>query len=222
MLSEENVEEFVSRYVSNNDVVAIGSGKHSETFLKQLSFLALERKWDLQIIPCSAALSILCANFHLPMTSLNESEVDIGFEFADQVDEMYSYVKRDSTSLIRDKMIAQSADELIVVAEKKAWVPQLLGIVPVEVSPFGWKRTVSQLQNFGAAKLREWNNNPAKTESGHYLADVEIDEVFVPEELDAELKKIPGVIETGFFIGYADRVVLHNHGIEVKSRLTAP
>ncbi|MFH0714736.1 MAG: ribose 5-phosphate isomerase A [Candidatus Diapherotrites archaeon] len=222
MLSESNVEEFVSRYVSNGNVIAIGSGTHSESFLKKLAFLVQEKEWKVKVVPCSASLGILCADFHLPMTSLNDSEVDVGFEFADLVDEMYNYVKRDSTSLIRDKMIAQSADELIIIAEKKNWVPQLKGVTPVEISAFGWKRTITQLQNFGKAKLREMKGSPFKTESGHFLADVEMDEVFVPEELDGELKKIPGVIETGFFIGYADRVILHNKGIEVKSRLLNP
>jgi len=41
------------------------------------------------------------------------------------------------------------------------------------------------------------------------------------EDLNFQAKEIPGVIETGLFIGYADRVLLYDEhgGIEAKSRM---
>ena len=39
------------------------------------------------------------------------------------------------------------------------------------------------------------------------------------EDLEFQAKDIPGVLETGLFIGYADRVLLHNGKLDMLSRL---
>ena len=115
-------------------------------------------------------------------------------------------------------MIAQSAAVLVTVAEEKNFVSRLKGRIPFEITPFGWKRTLSQLEMFGKAKLREENGKPLKTETGNYLIDVDCDEIYSIDDLDYQAKNIPGVLETGIFIGYADKIVLHNNKIVVKSR----
>ena len=116
-------------------------------------------------------------------------------------------------------MIAQSAETLIIVAEKKNFVSKLFGVVPFEVSPFWWKRTKIQLESFGAAKERK-QESITKTESGNYIIDVLTDSIPSPEEFEYQAKEIPGVLETGLFMGYADRILLYNKGkIEVKSRI---
>ena len=58
-----------------------------------------------------------------------------------------------------------------------------------------------------------------KTETGHYVIDVNVDEIYSLEDLEFQAKDIPGVLETGLFIGYADRVLLHNGRLDMLSRL---
>ena len=127
------------------------------------------------------------------MVSLNDHEVDVGIEFAAQVDEDLNYVKRDTHSLILDKMIAQSAAELFVVAEARHLVERLHGSIPFEVAAFGWKRTLAALERMGRASLRLEHGTPFKTETGNYL-------------------------ETGLFLGYADKLVLHDKHIRLIDR----
>ena len=55
-----------------------------------------------------------------------------------------------------------------------------------------------------------------------YLADVECDEIYSLEDLEFQAKTIAGVLETGLFMEYADRIILHNDRIEVKSRIQKP
>jgi ribose 5-phosphate isomerase A len=60
-------------------------------------------------------------------------------------------------------------------------------------------------------------DKPLVTESGNYLADVDIRVKFLPEDIDYAAKNIPGVLETGIFIGYADKALLYSaKGIEAK------
>ncbi|MBI2597789.1 MAG: ribose-5-phosphate isomerase A, partial [Candidatus Diapherotrites archaeon] len=192
-----------------------------EVFLKKLA-LALEQKHigleDVSFVPTSHKLTIIAGQLKIPITSLNDSEIDIAIEFVDAVDEDFNFIKRDSFSLVRDKMIAQSAGILVVVAEEKHFSKKIGGAIPFEVSPFGWKRTLSQLSMFGAARLMENDGRPKKSETGNYMIEVLCDQMFSLEDIEIQSKQVPGVLETGLFLGLADKIILHNGRVKVLSR----
>lgn len=220
MLSEDQVDAFVSRYIKDGQVVSIGTNQLGELFLKKLGLQCEENAWNVSIIPTSTSQIQTCREFKLPLTTLNDREVDIAVEFVDQADNDYNFIKRYSTSLIRDKMIGQSAGELIAVLPLKQQYDQLSGLVPFEISSFGWKRTLLQLEQVGRVDHSKYADEPPKTESGHYLVEVELDEHLLVDDVDAQARLIPGVLETGLFIGMADRLLLvGDTEIRVKSRL---
>ena len=76
-----------------------------------------------------------------------------------------------------------------------------------------------QLEKLGKATLREKKGKPFKTETGHYVIDVKVDEIYSLEDLEFQAKDIPGVLETGLFIGYADRILIHSNKLKMLSRL---
>ncbi len=220
MLSEDQVDAFVSRYVKDGHVVAVGTNQLGELFLKKLGLLCETNRWNIQVIPTSASQIATAKTFHLPLTTLNEREVDVAFEFVDQADGDYNFLKRYSTSLIRDKMIAQSAAELVAILPAKENVDRLHGSIPIEISSFGWKRTLLLLERVGRVDYQKYTLEPMKTESGHYLVEVEMDASLSLEDIDTQARIIPGVLETGLFLGSADRLVLVGEtDIKVKSRL---
>ena len=96
---------------------------------------------------------------------------------------------------------------------------KLSGTIPLEISSFGWKFTLTQLEKFGKATLRHESGKPARTDSNNFLADLIVDNIFSLDEFQANVLNVPGVIETGLFIGYADRILLHNGKITSKSRI---
>ncbi len=219
-LQEEIVDAIIQRYVSNEKtVLSFGTGELSEKFIKKIAFRVETEGLEIKIVPTSAHIAGILSEFNIPTTTLNESEIDLAIEFVDLADRHFNFIKRDSLSLVRDKMIAQSAEELIVVTKEKNYVKRLEGIIPFEITSFGWKRTLTQLEKFGDAFLRMHGATPFKTETNNYIIDVYIDEIFSLEEVEAQAKNAPGVIETGLFIGYADRILLHNGKIQVKSRM---
>lgn len=220
MLSEEQVDAFVTRYVKDGHVIAVGTNQLGELFLKKLGLVCEQNRWSVQVIPTSTGQIATANMFHLPLTTLNEREVDVAIEFVDQADGDYNFIKHYSTSLIRDKMVAQSAAELVAILPEKGMVDHLRGTIPVEISAFGWKRTLLLLERVGRVNHQKYADEPPKTESGHYLVDVEIDEYLSLEDIDMQARLIPGVLETGIFIGMADRLILVGEtDIKVKSRL---
>ncbi|MDD5148033.1 MAG: ribose 5-phosphate isomerase A [Candidatus ainarchaeum sp.] len=219
VLKEETIEALALRYIKQGQVLAFGTSEHSETLLKKIALHMEEKNLKISVVPTSHKIAGLLADFKIPAVSLNDREIDVAFEFSSQVDKDFNFVKADSASLVRDKMIAQSAEELIVISDKKDFVEKISGTIPCEIAHFGWKRTLIQLEKLGEVKLRTANGQEFRTESNHLLADVKVDDIYDLYEIEYQAKEVPGVIETGLFIGYADRIILHNHGLEVKSRL---
>ncbi|MEM4662501.1 MAG: ribose 5-phosphate isomerase A [Candidatus Diapherotrites archaeon] len=220
MLEDEVIEALVSKVLKDNMTIAVGTGEHGEKFLKQIAIKALENDYKIRVVPTSIKLATTCTAFKLPIASINRDEIDLAIEFASMVDTQFNYIKRETTSLIRDKMIAQSAAELVIVCEESKYVKRLHGIIPFEVDAFGAERSLLQLDEYGKASFRLGPKGERLfTESGNNIIDVHFDQIYSLEDLEYSTKNIPGVIETGLFLGYADRVLLHNDKIKMLSRI---
>lgn len=218
-METEAIEGLIAKYVHNGSVVSVGASHLGEQFLRQLVWRLEQHNLEILFVPTSIHLAELASELKLPLASIDEHEIDLAIDFASQVDEQYNFLKTDSHSLVRDKMIGQSADELIVACEKNGFVHRLNGAMAVEIAAFGYRRTLLQLEKLGKTALKTVNGKPFETESQNLLAVVQIDSAYALEDINFSAKEIPGVVETGLFVGLADRVVLFNPGIEVKSRM---
>ncbi|MFH1390951.1 MAG: ribose-5-phosphate isomerase A, partial [Candidatus Diapherotrites archaeon] len=203
-MHEKHIEDLIVRYIKDGDVVSIGSSELGEKFIKRLA-LALEEEHmpidKISFVPTSMQNAAVASSLGLPIADINDVEVDIAIEFVDMVDDNYNFIKRNSSSFVRDKMIAQSAGILIAITGEEGFGKKLMGKIPFEVATFGWKRTLNQLDALGEARRRMNGKVPFKTETGHYVIDVKIDKIFSYDDLEFETKQIPGVLETGLFIG---------------------
>ena len=216
----KTTEEFVKKYLKNETILAIGTSSLGEKFLKKLALTLEESNKKIKIMPSSTNIAIVAKSLGFDLVSINKTEVDIAIEFVSQVNEEFNFIKSNSTSLIRDKMIAQSSELFFVVCNEKNFVKQLNASIVFEISAFGWERTVNQLDQLGKAVIRKFGEEFIKTETGNYLVDVIIDSIHDLNDIEMQSKHIPGVIETGLFLGYADKIILINKDkvIKLKSR----
>lgn len=219
MIADERVEALLERYVKQNSVVSFGTGASNESFLKKLAIYSETAGIRIKVVPTSHNMGIICSQLKLPTASLDDVSIDLAFDFVDSVDEDFNYISNETTSLIRDKMIAEDTAEMVVVCEEKNFVKKMVPNICVELSNFAVNKTITQLMNLGEPILRTAKARPVMSETGHYFADVKCDEIYSLDDLDYQAKRIPGVLETSLFLGYADRVVLHGANLTVKSRL---
>lgn|SRR3989338_3946012 len=207
------------KFIKSDSVVAIGTGALGEMFLQELINKVKSKHLNVEVVPTSYKFASMLNASNVSIASINEKEIDLAIEFADSIDNQFNYIKRDSTSLVRDKMIAMSALEEIVVVEKEKY-GKLDRIIPMEAVDFGLQKTLIHLESLGEVQLRMKGKNAVRTETDNYLIDVKVDKVYSLDDIETESKKIPGVIETGLFLGYCDRVILRsNEGYEIKSRI---
>jgi ribose 5-phosphate isomerase A len=205
--------------VQDGMVLGLGSGSTAEIAVE---LLARRVAAGLNVIgiPTSERTSVLALKLGIPLTSLDtHAQIDLAIDGADQVERgTLNLVKGLGGALLREKIVAASARRLVIAVDETKLVARLGGqtALPVEIAAFGWHSTLGRLQAAGYRPvLRETNGQPFTTDGGNHIADCAIVTIADPRKLEAELHALPGVIETGLFIGMTSTVIVAGaNGVE--------
>jgi ribose 5-phosphate isomerase A len=144
-------------------------------------------------------------------------ELDLALDGADEVDPALGLIKGGGGALLREKVLISAARRFVVVAEASKKVTRLgEGFrLPVEVAQFGWRDTRRRLNALlpdTERRLRD-DGEAYLTDEGHYILDCALPAVENLGAFAAAIKQVPGVMEHGLFIGFAERALLgHEDG----------
>jgi len=191
-------------------VVGLGSGSTASLFIEEVGRLvAAGRK--LTGVPTSQASAELAQRCGIPLLSdIGPWEVAVCVDGADEVSEALDLIKGGGGCQTREKIVNYSSKcNVIVVDESK--LSGRLGErwpVPLEVLAFAHQATVHHLSALGRVTLRERAGVPWLTDAGNYLYDLQLGPIADPAAVDTQLRAIPGVVETGLFVGRADVVIV--------------
>lgn len=192
-------------FVRDGMVVGLGTGSTAKHLVIALGKL-VRAGMKLRGVPTSQETATLAKEAGIPLLdSENRWEIDVAIDGADQVDPGFNLIKGGGGALLKEKIVAASAKQFIVMVDHTKQVPVLGGSfpLPIEVIPFGWGSTARAIESLTNSRviLRERNGIPFKTEAGNLIVDVHIDRISQPGELETALNLIPGVVETGLFVG---------------------
>jgi ribose 5-phosphate isomerase A len=193
--------------------LGLGSGSTAKHFVSRLA----ERvKAGLNVVgvPTSEATRAQAELEGVPLTTLDETpELDLTVDGADELDDELRLIKGGGGALLREKIVAAASDRLVIIADMSKRV-RTLGTfaLPVEVVRFGYLTTGEHIRNAaesvglaGEIKLRRGpDGGPFVTDGGNFIYDCAFGAIDDPELLDEALQMLPGVVETGLFIGLAD------------------
>lgn len=208
------VGEEAAAYVKDGMKVGLGSGSTMYYTVKRLG----ERvKEGLQIvgIPTSNTTAEWAQEFGIPLTDFSEvTRLDLAIDGADEVDADFHLIKGGGGALLREKIVADAAEKLLIIVDHSKKVSQLGQFpLPVEIVPFGWEGTVEKIAQFGSSPvLRKKDGELFVTDNGNYIIDIPYEKIVDPVALHNELKSIVGVVETGLFIHMADEVLVGENG----------
>lgn len=218
------IKEF-DHYINDGNIVAIGTSRYDAEFVDEFVKYLLFKKKEVFFVATTSRQATQLSDLGQKVVSLNDKEIDVAIEFIDQVDSDFNFIKKDTKSFIRDKMISQSALNLITVCDRLDLVDKIIKDVSVEISSFAWERTILNLQSYGLARVvLDIDGQIIKTETGHYLARITLDKNITLEDFEYSVKNIPGVLETGVFLGMADIILIvdkndpKNESISIRSR----
>lgn len=208
------------RHVRDGMVLGLGTGTTVRYAILELGE-RLQRGELREIVgvPTSKATAELAQKAGIPLAELGPEGVDFAIDGADEVAPGLLLTKGGGGALLGEKIVERAAKTFVVVADYTKKV-QRLGErfpLPVEVVPFGYRRTLIELAALGGEPvLRSREGKPVLSDHGHFLVDLHLGPIEDPRALAARLAEIPGVVEHGLFIGMADLAyVAGPEGLEV-------
>jgi len=211
-------------YVKDGYVVGLGTGS---TIRYLLAALGQRVRAGLKItgVPTSEETAELARKAGIPLLSDDDLwPIDAAIDGADQVDPQLNLIKGGGGALLREKIVAANARQMIITVDETKRVSVLGGAfpLPIEVLPFGWRNTAREIEQLGGKTVRrERNSHVFRTASGHYILDLHIARIEDPADLEVRLNRIPGVIECGLFVGRTDvLIVAAPNGVKVHTRQT--
>jgi ribose 5-phosphate isomerase A len=197
-------------FIRDGMTVGLGTGTTAEFATRGL---ARRMAHGLRItgVPTSNATARLALDLSIPLVSLYDVEgVDVTIDGADEVDPAFNLIKGAGGAHTREKLVARATRlEVIVVDHSK--LVQRLGEafpLPVEVLPFGWRTAQHGIEALGCtATLRGSQNEPFRTDNGNFILDCRFGGIDDPATLEATIKALPGVIDSGLFVGLTGALV---------------
>ena len=206
-------EKAVDDHVKDGMTIGLGTGSTAEYAVKRVGEL-IANGYDLKCVSTSQRTEDLAHSLGIKIYDLNDVErIDVTIDGADEVDPSRQLIKGLGGALLREKIVAAATlTEVIIVDETK--IVDKLGVrtpLPVEVVPYGHKKTAYALERQGCkATLRMKGDDPFITDAGNYIYDCKFESIDSPFFLESRIDVIPGVVENGLFLNTAD-IVLISH-----------
>jgi len=203
------------KHIKNGFVVGLGSGSTTAYAIEALAERIRRERISVLGVPTSYQAFLLAVKHGIAVTTLEEQGViDLTIDGADQIDPKLNLIKGMGAALAREKIVASVSKQNVIIADESKKVA-VLGEndhpVPVEVLPFAIAAVKSKIEGIGGkAVLREGKGKlgPVMTDNGNAVIDAVFGVIGNAAELEVKLKMIPGVLETGLFIGLASTVYI--------------
>ena len=135
--------------------------------------------------------------------------LDLAIDGADEVSPQLDLIKGLGGALLLEKQVESCAEQLVIIIDDSKLVERLgRGPLPVEVAPAEADATLRALRTPGCeAELRQAAAAPFVTDNGNWIVHLSFaGGIAEPAALDARLRAVPGIIDTGLFLGMADVV----------------
>ena len=217
-LEKENAAMAAIEFVEDGMTIGLGTGSTAKFFVEML---AEEVADGLMVkgVPTSEDTRRLAESLGIPLMPIEQVDrIQLTVDGADEVDPEAQLIKGGGAALLREKIIANASDLMVVIADPSKEV-EVLGAfpLPVEVTPFGYtitaKKVYDALHQAGVARPRikvrtQAGNKPIVTDGGNYILDCHCSVIPDAPKAAALLSAVPGVVEHGLFIGLARTVII--------------
>ena len=214
---KQQAGEYAADFIESGMVIGLGTGSTAIFATRRIAQrLRSGDLRDIVAVPTSLATEAAAIELGIPLTTLAaHPRVDITIDGADEVDPDFNVIKGGGGAHLREKIVAQVTERLIIVVDESKLSPQL-GVnwpVPVEVIPFNWESQAAYLRSLGGTPvLRMAAERPFQTDQGNIILDFDFGPIADPGALDVALNSRAGIVEHGLFTNMARDVVVAGAG----------
>lgn len=220
--------EAVDTWVKDDTVIGIGSGSTIVYVVERLRERIANEQLKIICVPTSFQSRQLIIQNRLQLGELEvHPELDCVIDGADEVDAQLNLIKGGGGCLLQEKIVASCAKRMIVVADftksSRRLGEQYAKGIPIEVVPMAYeplRRRISAKYG-GEVNLRMAvaKAGPCVTDNGNFILDWQNFALDMDwNKVNTELLVMPGVVETGLFLGMAFRAYFGMHDGRVTFR----
>lgn len=198
--------------VPDGATIGYGTGRAAAAALEALA-VRVGRGLRVRGVATSRRTAELAQRLGLALVQLEDVEaLDLVIDGADEVDPDGQVLKGGGGALTREKLVALSSRERVLVLEEAKRVPRLGSTrgLPIELLGFGWPHTLARIAAAlpGAAMRRDADGSLQASDNGALLCDAPIPPGADLRALAREVKLLPGVVEHGLFLDLSPTLVV--------------
>ena len=212
----ERVAQAALTRVADGMILGLGTGRAAEAFIEALGRRA---RGGLRIkgVPTSNRSAELARRVNIEVVSLEEVDhLDIAFDGADEVTPELELTKGLGGALLRERVVAFEASVFVVLVTPEKLVSRLgtRAPIPIEVVPFASPSASRHLRKLGGNPIvrKKADGHPYVTDNQNWILDTSFGPIDTPAAIEASVLAIPGVVDTGLFLGMASVVLVGEPG----------
>ncbi|WP_119673026.1 ribose 5-phosphate isomerase A [Deinococcus sp. RM] len=195
--------------VRSGDRVGLGTGSTAKYAIEEIGRkLAAGELTGVVGVATSEASDALARQVGIPVEPLDPRPLDIAIDGADEIAPNLDLIKGLGGALLREKLTEVQARRFIVIADHTKLVEHIgeKSALPIEIARFGFLSTIERLRVIlPSGRLRQPGAQPYVTDNGNYIFDARIPAGSDIAALERRLKGTLGVVDTGLFLGMAER-----------------
>ena len=214
---KQQAAEHAITLVEDGMTLGLGTGSTAARFVDLVGRRVAEGL-KVRCVATSEVTRIQAERLGIALFNLDQRPfLDLTVDGADEIDDELRLIKGGGGALLYEKIVATASERMVVIADHSKRVAALGTFpLPVEVARFGLAATRNMIEVLasdagceGEIKLRLLaDGQPFVTDSGNFILDCAFGLIEVPEALDEALKLVPGVVESGLFLGIADAAIV--------------
>lgn len=204
-------------WVPSGARIGLGSGRTTQAFIRALGD-RVRQGFPVRGVPTSSGSARLAQEFGIALDELDDGPLEITVDGADEVEpRSLNLIKGWGGALVRERIVAAASKKQLILVTPEKLVECLgqRGKLPVEVVPFAEpfvRHKIRELPDGIRPELRAQDGKTFVTDNGNWILDCALAPVALPHKLSEALRSIPGVVDTGLFLGTAAVVLVAEKG----------
>jgi ribose 5-phosphate isomerase A len=201
----------IAAKVSDGAMIGIGSGSATYLALWAIGQRVQRESLSIRIVTTSYETQTAAYTLGIPTVPLGTVQPEWGVDGADEVDPDRRLIKGRGGAMFMEKILWTTCQKMYLAIDPTKHVQRLgQGFpIPIEVDRCAVELVGRALDGHGCAnwslRLAGGKDGPVVTERGNMVIDAWFDQI--PHGLHAQLKALPGVIETGLFEGFSFEII---------------
>jgi ribose 5-phosphate isomerase A len=203
--------------VTDGALVGLGSGRAASAFIAAIGARA-RRGLKVSGVPTSEASERLARSLGIPLIDITEETLlDLTVDGADEVSPNLDLIKGRGAAFVRERIVAAASRRQVILVSPEKLVPVLCAKdgFPVEVIPLAAGLAIRRMKALGLTPVERRDpaaGGPLISVNGNLIFDCAcarpLAEPALARTLETAVCRIPGVVDTGLFLGTAERVLV--------------